>query len=211
MYYQYMPLPRFRRLSESQREHVLSVARKRFAADGVGGASYNRIIADAGISKTSAYQYFDGRGDLLMAVLADVAERASAVLGPWEAARNSAAFWRQLDDGANRLIGHLSSNPDDRALLSTGAPMLDSVGSWFDRIVANAVELGLIRSDLDPDLLLAATAKTFEAIDGWALQRIGESTGEPVAAVDLSDAWRLLARVWGTPVMLVPGSPRASA
>jgi AcrR family transcriptional regulator len=203
-----MPLPRFSRLTQEQQKHVLSVARARFASDGVDGASYNRIIADAGISKTSAYQYFDGRADLLAAVLTDVAERASAVLGPWQDARNSAAFWSQLDEGARRLVDHLVRNPDDRALLNVGVPILDVVGSWFDRIVANAVELGLIRSDLDPDLLLAATAKTFEAIDGWVLKRISDAPGTNTASVDLDDAWRLLARVWGTPALLVPGSPR---
>jgi AcrR family transcriptional regulator len=203
-----MPLPRFSRLTQDQQQHVLSVARARFAADGVDGASYNRIIADAGISKTSAYQYFDGRADLLAAVLTDVAERASAVLGPWEDARSSAAFWSQLDEGARRLVDHLVRNPDDRALLNVGVPILDIVGSWFDRIVANAVDLGLIRSDLDPDLLLAATAKSFEAIDGWVLTRISDAQGESPKAVDLGDAWRLLARLWGTPALLVPGSPR---
>jgi AcrR family transcriptional regulator len=203
-----MPLPRFSRLTQDQQQHVLSVARARFAADGVDGASYNRIIADAGISKTSAYQYFDGRADLLTAVLTDVAERASAVLGPWEDARSSAAFWSQLDEGARRLVDHLVRNPDDRALLNVGVPILDIVGSWFDRIVGNAVELGLIRSDLDPDLLLAATAKSFEANDGWVLTRISDAQGENAAAVDLGDAWRLLARLWGTPALLVPGSPR---
>jgi AcrR family transcriptional regulator len=203
-----MPLPRFSRLTQDQQQHVLSVARARFAADGVDGASYNRIIADAGISKTSAYQYFDGRADLLAAVLTDVAERASAVLGPWEDARSSAAFWSKLDEGARRLVDHLVRNPDDRALLNVGVPILDIVGSWFDRIVANAVDLGLIRSDLDPDLLLAATAKSFEAIDGWVLARISDAQGESPKAVDLGDAWRLLARLWGTPALLVPGSPR---
>lgn len=209
VYYQCMPLPRFFRLSQEQQQHVLSVARERFAADGVDGASYNRIIADAGISKTSAYQYFDGRGDVLTAVLTDVTERAFAVLGPWKSAQNSAAFWSQLDDGAHRLIDHLHRSPDDRALLNSGAPVLDAVGSWFDRIVADAVELGLIRSDLDPDLLLGATAKMFEAIDAWALQRMGESTSGDTATVDFGDAWRLLARVWGTPALLVPGGSRA--
>jgi hypothetical protein len=105
-------------------------------------------------------------------------------------------------------VDHLVRNPDDRALLTVGVPILDIVGSWFDRIVANAVDLGLIRSDLDPDLLLAATAKSFEAIDGWVLTRISDAQGENAAAVDLGDAWRLLARLWGTPALLVPGSPR---
>jgi len=188
---------------------VLAIARERFAADGLDRASYNRIIAAAGISKTSAYQYFDGRADLLDAVVSDVTERASLALGPWQRAADSAAFWSQLNDGASRLFGHLTLHPDDRVLLGDRSAVLDAVGSWFDAIVANAIELGLIRSNLDPDLLLAATGKLFEAIDGWALQQLGEAASAPAHDVDLSDAWRMLATVWGTPAVLAPGAERA--
>ena len=91
-----MPLPRFQRLSSQQRSAILDVARRQFAAHGADTASYNKIIEAAGISKSSAYQYFDGREDLLGAVLADLRDRLAGLLGDWSPAPSEQALWQQL-------------------------------------------------------------------------------------------------------------------
>ena len=194
-----MPLPRYFRLPESQREHILSVARASFATDGVDRASYNAIIDKAGISKTSAYQYFDSRSDLLGAVIADLIKNATSALGPWSVAPDPQAFWVQLDAASSRLLSYIATNPDAGAILAQQPQGAGPDPGWLRKVIENGIDLEMIRIDLDQQLLFTATAKMFEAIDDWALRGLTRGAEKPPAVSDLTDAWHLLARLWGTP------------
>jgi AcrR family transcriptional regulator len=203
-----MPLPRFHRLPAERRAEILRVARRSFAEDGPATASYNKIITAAGISKTAAYQYFDGREDLLTAVLDDLADRLLDRLGPWSPAADPAAFWRELRAGAQRLRRHLAEHPDDLALAdaavaraaertdrSPGAAPAGGVDAWLAAVVDNGRQLGIVRPDLDPELVLAATAGVLRAGDAWLLAAV--RAGRPA---DLEEqVWSLLAGVWAAP------------
>ncbi|QSQ16063.1 TetR/AcrR family transcriptional regulator [Myxococcus landrumensis] len=195
MVYQWytMPLPRFLRLPKERQREILAIARAHFARDGIEGASYNQIISDAGISKTAAYQYFDGKDDLAATVLAEVKARVLGVLGTWEAATSARAFWERLRLSSARLVDHLAKNPEDLALLGAapgGAP--DEVGlAWFEAVVDDGLRLGVIRNDVDRALLLGVTRAFFQAADAWALQ--GMHAG---ATVDTSLTWSLLEGLW---------------
>lgn len=59
-----MVRPRFAKLSPQQQQAILGVALDEFAAHGFHGASLNRVIQAAGISKGSMYYYFDDKDDL---------------------------------------------------------------------------------------------------------------------------------------------------
>ncbi len=50
-----MPLPRFEKLDEPRRRAILAAAAEEFGDLGFDGASYNRIIKRAGISKGAMY------------------------------------------------------------------------------------------------------------------------------------------------------------
>ena len=183
-----MPLPRFDRLAPDARAAILAVARAHFARDGMDGASFNQIIAAAGISKTSAYHYFDGKGDLFAAVAADVADRTLAALGPWVEVSTPEALWEQVAAGTDRLGAHLREHPDDRAVLAA-APHPGGATPWIDALVGNGVRLGLIDPAPDVELLTSATAAVIGAVDAWALQR----TDAPHDALTV-----LLRRLWNT-------------
>ncbi|GIE31339.1 hypothetical protein Ait01nite_043840 [Actinoplanes italicus] len=169
-----MPLPRFDRLSPESRAAILAVARSHFARDGRDGASFNRIIADAGISKTSAYHYFDGKDDLFAAVAADTAGRVLAVLGPWEPVDGAGELWERLADGSRRLLGHLREHPDDRAVLAADAPDAGQGDPWIAAMVADGVRIGLIDAGPGIELLTAATAAVIGVADARALQGTGD-------------------------------------
>ncbi|CAL9615402.1 hypothetical protein SUDANB120_05739 [Streptomyces sp. enrichment culture] len=188
-----MPLPRFDRLPPETRAAVLAVARGHFARDGKDAASFNRIIADAGISKTSAYHYFDGKDDLFAAVAADTAARALAALGPWEDAADERRFWEQLTGGTARLSAHLRDHPDDRAVLAAAGRTGDD-GGWTDRVVDNGLRIGLIDPLADRELLTAATRALLAAADAWALAR------PALPAARTAETLRtLLTRLWTAP------------
>ncbi|GGR12394.1 TetR/AcrR family transcriptional regulator [Agromyces mediolanus] len=195
-----MPLPRFQRLAPADQARILGVARAHFARDGHDGASYNRIIADAGISKASAYHYFDGKADLYDAVVADASARIAAALGPWLPQPEAGAFWRELAAANERLLGHLAAHPDDRSLLSSASGGSEP-DPWTAEVVADARRLELVTVPDEPQLLLAATQGLLDALDRYALAEPGRAR---VAAEHMP---ALLARLWGSPGS--PGSPGA--
>jgi AcrR family transcriptional regulator len=181
-----MPLPRFDRLAPEARAAILAVARSHFARDGRDGASLNRIIADSGISKTSAYHYFDGKDDLFAAVAADVAARALAVLGPWAPVRTADELWEQLAAGSARLSGHLRHHPEDHAVLALAPAAPGHGGEWIAAMIADGVRIGLIDAGPGLELITAATEAVIGVADARALDRPGEEI--PLRA--------LLERLW---------------
>ncbi|MGX2995347.1 TetR/AcrR family transcriptional regulator [Streptomyces sp. JNUCC 64] len=186
-----MALPRFHRLSDDAKAALLAVARAHFARDGRDAASFNRIISEAGISKTSAYHYFDGKDDLFDEVAADAGARTLAALGPWVPAATPDELWRGMRTGTVRLLEHLRDHPDDRAVLAARAPGPEDGDPWIAEAVANARDLGLIGPDPGPELITLATAALLAALDGWALHH-----PETPATTVADTLVLLLARLW---------------
>ncbi|MCC3332052.1 TetR/AcrR family transcriptional regulator [Nocardia abscessus] len=136
-----MPLPRFLRLPEGHRTHMLQIARHRVAVEGPEGAVFNKIIDGIPISKTAAYQYFDGREDLLATVLADVRGRVHAVLGDRRYVDTSELFWQQLGEGAVRLTRHLDENPDDLQLAEVA--LGSAAAAYLGAVLNNGRAIGV--------------------------------------------------------------------
>ena len=230
VYFEYMPLPRFERLPSLQRARILGIARRAFANGGFGAVSYDQLIVEIGISKTSAYQYFDGKNDLFHSVLDDVARRAVGALRAWEPSLDSHTFWSQLQAASNRLVAHLANNPDDLALIDAALSRAsggqapgdqapgdqapgDAAETWMRSLLADGAQLGVIDSPLAPDLLLSVTAAVFNAMDRWAVERLTTSrtTGLiDTSTIDAAGAWETLARLWGTPQGLRMQTPETS-
>ncbi|MGW6983455.1 TetR/AcrR family transcriptional regulator [Streptomyces sp. NPDC054932] len=196
------PLPRFHRLPAERQEAILGVARAHFAEHGPEAASYNKIIEAAGFSKTAAYQYFDGREDLLSAVLADVLDRLLGVLGPWTPTRDEAEFWARLEAGSHALVVHLRAHPDDLALadVAVGRARGGAWLGWFEAVVEDGQRLGFIRTDVDRSLLAGATAAVMRAADEWALSALRaaqqEAPGGTAAPPGSAQVWSLLRGLW---------------
>jgi len=191
-----MPLPRFHRLETQEQLRILDVARRHFAAHGRDGASLNAIIAEAGISKTSAYHYFDGKDDVFGAVVEVVVERLAATLGPWTLVTSPQEFWQQFTDSSQRLSTHLAQEPADRAVLAEVARggHADALDPWWDAALDSARDLGLISTELDRSLVADASRAVLAAVDAWSLER------PAVSATDASMALRsLLSAIWRAP------------
>jgi AcrR family transcriptional regulator len=188
-----MPSPRYGRLAPERRAHILEVARRHLAA-GVEAASYNQLIADAGISKTTAYLYFDGKHDLVGEVWRDLLVRLAEVMGPWRPAGSPRGFWRRLEATSDGLRRHLVEHPEDLALLgqSVAVPESATLERWFIDLIDDGVGLGVIRTEVARPLLLAATIAVFRVADEHVLGAL--LRGEPG---DPESGWRLLRALWG--------------
>ena len=191
-----MPLPRFARLPHAEQQRIVAAARGAFAADGVDHATYADVIRSAGISKSSAYNYFDGREDLLAVVLDEVADRLRAVLGNWIPATGHAAFWDALAAATTRLEAHVAGHPDDLALIDPAFLLRMQHGSlgWVGDVIDNGIEIGLITVDCERDLLVWATAALLRAGDAWWAEKM------KIGIVpDYAQQWMLIRGLWGAP------------
>ena len=75
-----MPKNTFSRLPQERRRQILSAARAEFAAHMFRDSSINRVMAAAGISPGSFYQYFSDKRDMYLCVLDDCLDEYLKVL-----------------------------------------------------------------------------------------------------------------------------------
>lgn len=187
-----MPRPRFARLEPDRRHALLDAAAEEFATHGFSGASLNRVIETAGLSKGAFYYYFDDKADLLATVL----ERSWQVLLPEQPLEldelDEASFWPTVERlffeasartqqypwlaGIAKLIYH---PPLTAGVENLVAEQLDRARSWLGELLVRGQRLGVVRSDLPGGLLLAMTMAAAEAADRWMVDHWGEI--EPAA------------------------------
>ncbi len=69
-----LPKQTFFNLKEEKKEKIIQVAIDEFAAYDFTASSINRIVANAGISKGSFYQYFEDKMDIFLFILKNIGE-----------------------------------------------------------------------------------------------------------------------------------------
>lgn len=183
-----MPRPRFSKLPEDKREWIIEIAAKEFAAEGFEGASLNRILEQAGISKGSAYYYFDDKADVFLTVvqryLLEMANTIEALPLDQLDAEN---FWECLSVqyrqqwtyayerpwllGAVKAATKLSKKSlANEALIS----VFNQVMGWMIAIFKRGQEVGAVRTDLPDDLLFALIQAVDDVSDKWLLDHRSE-------------------------------------
>ena len=111
-----MPLPRFDKLDEPRRRSILEAAAEEFGDRGFEGASYNRIIERAGISKGAMYYYFADKDDLFQTVLQVALTQWLTEVGyPFEA-DDASSFWSACHGMYARSMRFMLSDPHHAAL-----------------------------------------------------------------------------------------------
>lgn len=194
-----MPLPRFQNLEEDKQHAILTAAAQEFAERGFAGASFNRIIRRAGISKGAMYYYFADKDDLFRTVLDVATERWIRDVGlPFEA-DGPAAYWDACESMYARSLRFMLAEPLNAALCLSisgararleGHPaLLEQQGlmvQWIQGLVGQGRRLGAIRADLPDDLLIEAAIAVMDAGDRWLSSRwatFGEQDVEPTAVL----------------------------
>ncbi|MEC7519508.1 MAG: TetR/AcrR family transcriptional regulator [Myxococcota bacterium] len=172
-----MPLPRFEKLPKEKRRAILAAATHEFAEHGFEGASFNRIIAAAGISKGAMYYYFADKADAYASVIEDVFDQLGEALSDLALPDDAEQFWTWLEEGSTRLnetfgqdeelsklsrglYSSVSADPTYRRILARGREHVES-------ILARGQALGAVRDDLPLELLADATLGMIVAVDRW--------------------------------------------
>ena len=188
-----MPLPRFEKLEEPKKASILAAAAEEFGDRGFEGASYNRIIARAGISKGAMYYYFADKDDLYVTVLRTALTIwFTEVIKPFDAA-DAEAFWRECEAIYARSLRFMMRDPANAALCLSitnarmryeGHPILlelnDRMTEFTRALIAQGKAVGAVREDLPEDLLTHSALALMDAGDRWLAERWGELREEDI-------------------------------
>jgi AcrR family transcriptional regulator len=208
-----VPRARFQTADPAMQERLLTAAKEELARGGVEGASLNRILERAGVSKGSFYYYFDDKADLVLAVLVELSDRlypTTEIAMP-----NSAEeFWATVYDPivnvqpasaeidlAARIAAALMKNPEMRARIEPymQRKLKDVLPLW-----QRGQELGAVRADLPVPVLLALVQSMKESLTRVFLPADRPPTPEETQRF-IDVVWDLIQRTTRPD----PGAPRA--
>jgi AcrR family transcriptional regulator len=191
-----MPRPRFEKLPAEKQERILEAAAKEFTANGYDGASLNRILEEAGISKGAAYYYFDDKADLYTTAV-QYYSREMLAATDFDAAQLTAEnFWEIITEIYRQQFTGFGERPwvfgvvkaggaSAAELLNMGplAEMIEQAQFLLLQLIRRGRELGTIRDDVPEDLLLSLIVAVDEAHDRWLYVH-----GPQLSADDLEEA-----------------------
>ena len=188
------PMTRFQNVSPEKRAAILDAAASEIARHGLAGASINRVIAAAGMSKSSFYHYFEGKDDLYGAVTQRALDELLAAMAPAALPATAADYWAMWESMYRAFLRRQLTDPVLAALSwsaiqaradGTAHPALEVLAGqmrrWLSALIAQGQALGAVRTDLPQDLLMDATFGMLEGGDRWFAANWDEMSGDSVA------------------------------
>ncbi|GLZ77842.1 TetR family transcriptional regulator [Actinorhabdospora filicis] len=159
--------------AKARRDEIIAATLTVLARDGYAGTSFKRIVDEAGLSSTRLISYhFDGKEELLLAVLRTVAERGA------EAMRAAMAIEHTM---AGRLAAYIRANLEflggDPVYAPALAEIIHNLRAWRsepggDADIAVEQLAGLLRvgqttrefGDFDPVVMAVAIRASIDAV-----------------------------------------------
>ncbi|MGO2519096.1 MAG: TetR/AcrR family transcriptional regulator [Microbacterium sp.] len=171
------------RLAPERRNALAEATVAEFARAGYEGASLNRIIRDAGMSKSSFYHFVGSKSELFDAVVRMLIADVTAQWTPPAPEEFSArSFWRRVDEllakvtalSALPALQHLGRifylpGADGAAAGDARAELLDAVHGWVQEVLQVGRNVGQVRDELPLSLQADVTFAVLRAVDEWAL------------------------------------------
>ncbi|MCB9660455.1 MAG: TetR/AcrR family transcriptional regulator [Sandaracinaceae bacterium] len=181
-------------LGEDELARVLDIAEAEFAEHGFEDASFNGIIARAGISKGSMYYRFRDKADLFAAVLARAAGVLATVVGPWQPAAHAAGYREQLSAVVLRVFAVVAHDPTmaqvvrvvariPDALVRLTADQQEAALAWTTAVLRDGQRVGAVRSDLPVGFLASAALGLGQGMDRYMLQQLEHTDPEQLMAL----------------------------
>jgi AcrR family transcriptional regulator len=184
-------LSRFQNLPAEQQAEILKTAARMFAEHGYADCSYNDLLRQVGMGKSQAYYYFADKADLFITAVAacyeHYYEQAAEVPLPtnveefWDYVRrlNLLGFRFQKSDPISSRLTRAAITSEVRfriadALMNSEGTSRQQHAQW----VALGQELGAVRRDLSPDLLVRLSLEFAYFVDGWFAERAEAATDE---------------------------------
>ncbi|EDM75539.1 hypothetical protein PPSIR1_13560 [Plesiocystis pacifica SIR-1] len=161
-----MPKPTFLNLPDEKRQRITELAIDEFSTHPYRQASLSRIVARAGIAKGSMYQYFENKLDLYQWLVVEELERRRRDWLDNHSHVRGEGLFAELEQRALASVGFLLDHPrlarlaaaameptSDAELRSLHSRLRQNELDALTRAIAEAMERGEIREDLDPRAL----------------------------------------------------------
>jgi AcrR family transcriptional regulator len=193
-----MPRARFFKLKEPKQRTILDAATVEFAEHGLDGASFNRIIAAAGVSKGAMYYYFDDKLDLYTTVLKDALAQRMSVMGEMFGGELDPEldYWSQYEAMSVRMLTWVRAHPEvaslaeslvrlDPNLVADGqlAELYAQAYAEWEAFFALGQATGAVRTDLPRELLLQVSFAMGESMDKWIFTHWKDVDGDGLEEV----------------------------
>jgi AcrR family transcriptional regulator len=175
-----MPLARFERLDPTRRERLIAAAAREFAFEGYEAASLGRIAEEIGVSKPSLYYYFEDKADLYATVVREAWRRLSPQGHVDLQSLDRTSFWPALEAfhltsfERSRLepwliaVWKLAYHPPPSGVAASAvAEVFERGRAFLKALVRRGQELGVVRTDLPEELLIAVFTGADDAADHW--------------------------------------------
>ncbi|HVE87468.1 MAG TPA: helix-turn-helix domain-containing protein [Myxococcales bacterium] len=203
-----MPRPRYERAAPELKTAILSAARKEFARAGYEGASLNRILDAAGLSKGAFYYYFDDKADLAATVLLDLYRPATQAMDALAHPRSAVEFWsvarrvnrEQLDafESSRESLDVLTSlgraMVSNRELGEKIMPAFAPMAAAFLEMLRRGQEMGVVRKDMTAQQLVGVIGAMKEGLARVAFPPQGALSPEELEKF-ANLTWDLVVRV----------------
>lgn len=180
-----MPNPRWNKLAPEKQTRILEAAARAFAEHGLAGASINRILADAGMSKGAAYYYFEDKADLFGTVSMHCWQDFMKHADFSAAGLTRKNFWSRVEELMRHACEHMASEPVMTMLAKAvwhtdtrkgASVVMDDVAAlsraWMGEVVRKGQALGVVRADLPAELLIAIVIAVDQATDRWWVENL---------------------------------------
>ena len=190
-----MPRPRFKKLDDDRRDTIMEAAARAFSADGYEGASINKILQDAGLSKGVAYYYFEDKADLfattvefyLQQIDTNIRGRLDALTADnfWEMMLTlySEPFIENMDAPYRFQVLKVASQVSETdPLWERIAPLVNMAFGWTFALINKGREFGLVRTDMSDELLFKFISAIDMVADEELLSQIDTLTRDEVYA-----------------------------
>ncbi len=175
-----MPLPRFEKMPKDKKKLILEAAAQEFAANGYEKTSMNRILERAGISKGTAYYYFEDKEDLIATVVRHYWLQFIDVPQFALSAFNTATFWEKIEElylhpfvdleihpwmlGFGRSVWEL---PEEMRKSGHLGMVFTEAMEWVRGLIRYGRETGAMRTDLPEELEMELLMALDSVHDRW--------------------------------------------
>ena len=202
-----MARPRFEKLPSQKKKRILEAAAREFAAHGFEGASLNQILEQAKISKGAAYYYFDDKVDLYTTVIQHYGEELLANTEAVIEQITAETYWDTIANLYRQQFQNYDEKPwvfgvvkSTRGLSEEArtherlAHLFRQAQSTVAEVIGRGQALGIVRTDLPADLLLALVMAVDDVHDQWLLQQWPNTDTTALEALvqRMVDVWRRL-------------------
>lgn len=157
-----MPKDTFNNLSEEKKTRIFEAAVQEFSTRRFSDASINQIVKNAGISKGSFYQYFDGKEDIYLYMVAKISKDMHETLGNQGVFDQKASFFETIMQRAEGTLKVGKIRPEYTKIGALTVidnsefirKLLRASAEKHVKIIERDKQRGLIKPEIDAEVVI---------------------------------------------------------